>query len=160
MKRLKIALCVLAFAFSAQAASNMDDVRIVIDAPNMKVIKVRAVSHTDGSYTELTVLSPDRIGEYWTQGFYLADVYAVNGTSGYPDTAGTVTITDSSGRQLVGSTAGDTLTLSTSASGVAYLSSARSAAQRAIPSKLYTTITDTQSGSATTAIDLYLVLVK
>ena len=129
------------------------------DGSNQVVVKLACTSAADGTFTASTLLDLGAY-DYWKQGWYLAHAYAINNASGNPDTAGTVTITDAQGQQLVGSTVGDTLTLSTSASGTAYLSVDRASFQRPVVSKLYVTIGDTQSGAATSTFTIYLVLKK
>jgi hypothetical protein len=114
----------------------------------------------DGTFTsrDITIANipaKDRYA-YYENGYYLLDAWAVNDATTYPG-SGAVTIT-SGGRQLVGTTAGDTLTLSTSASGVAYLSASRGASQRAVTGALNIAVTDT--GSAANIFTLYLVLGK
>lgn len=158
MKRFSILLgllAVLCFASVSLAASSIDT-SLAYDSQNLKVLRLKCVSHTDGSFTASTLIS-GAAWEYWSGGWVIAHAYAVNGASGNPDTAGTVTITDALGQQLIGSTAGDTLTLSTSASGVALLVIDRASKQRAVTAKLYATIGDTQSGSATSYFDIYIV---
>lgn len=124
------------------------------------LIKCVCVSAADGTFTASTKVTLPGSTQYWGYGYYLAHAYAINRSSGQPDTAGTVTITDEQGQQLVGSTVGDTLTLSTSASGGAYLSADRASSQRPVTSPIALTIGDTQSGAATSTFDLYLLLKK
>jgi hypothetical protein len=155
MKRFIIALCVLACAFSAQAASTITP-SIVYESPSVVVLKLHCVSHTDGSFTASTAI-PLTPWNYTTGGWKLKHAYATNGASGYPDTSGTVTITDATGQQIIGSTAGDTLTLSTSASATALLVIDRASSQRPASFQYYVTISDTQSGTATSVFDIYLV---
>jgi hypothetical protein len=69
-----------------------------------------------------------------------------------------VTITDATGRQLIGATTGDTLTLSQTASAVAYASMSKGASQRPVTSRLTVAIADT--GSTSTVQTLYIVLGK
>lgn len=121
------------------------------------VIALTCTAHTDGTFdnkalTEAIVGLP-----YFIRGYYIGHVWAVNSATD-DHTSGAVTITDATTQQLVGATAGDTLTLSTAASGVAYLSSARSASQRPVTSQLTIAVSDT--GSTAVVFTLYILLVR
>jgi hypothetical protein len=158
MKRIFIGIC-----FVLLVAGNVFAVESIVfsiagGSQNQMLIKAVCTSAADGTFVSLTKVNVSQ--QYWNKDFYLAHAYAVNGASSQPDTAGTVTITDEGGMQLVGATAGDTLTLSTSASAVAYLSIDRGKGQRPVTSPLYLTIGDTQSGAATSVFTLYLLLSK
>ena len=67
-----------------------------------------------------------------------------------------VTITDANGKELVGAIAGDTLTLSTSASGLAQLFIDRSGSQRLVTSPL--TIAIASVGASALSTTIYLEL--
>jgi hypothetical protein len=69
---------------------------------------------------------------YYSQGYVLANANTISSASVQPTTGVAVTLADADGVQLIGSSCGDTLTPSTSASGVGYYSSARSASQREV----------------------------
>lgn len=160
MKRMVVGIClVLLVAVNAFAAESIT-CSMAGGSQTQNLIKCVCVSGADGAYTASTALVVGNGIEYWKSDFFLLHAYAVNRAAGNPDTAGTVTVTDQAGQQLIGSTVGETLTLSTSASGSAYLSAARSATQRPVTHPLYLTIGDTQSGAAETTFDLYLLLGK
>jgi hypothetical protein len=129
---------------------------------NQIVILVTAQSDTSGAYTASRTVTAAEVGfEYQKSGYYLGHAYVKSHASSTPNTAATITITDETGAQLVGSnTGGDTLTVSTSASGFGYLVDSRGAVQRPVNSLLSLTVGDTQSGTATSIIYIYLVLVK
>jgi hypothetical protein len=159
-KRMVIGIClVLLVAVNAFAASSLT-CSVAGGGRVFDLIKCVAVSDSDGTFTASTLLTVGNGIQYWSQDAVLAHAYAINRSSGQPDTAGTVTITDAAGQQIVGATVGDTLTLSTSASGGAYLSADRASSQRPVMMPLYITIGDTQSGAATSTFDLYLLLRK
>jgi hypothetical protein len=159
MKKILYVIAMMAFCVNVWAASSMT---VTVDggSQNQFILKVACTSHTDGTFTSYQITQADAKTDYWKRDWYLGDAFVVNGASGQPDTAGAVTITDETGRQLVGTSAGDTLSVSTSASGTGYLSASRGAAQRSIFKKLTIGIGDTQSGSATSTFTLYLVFVK
>jgi hypothetical protein len=156
MKKLLIVLAVLLVASSAFAARTMSiDTRYAESVDrNMVLIKLSCVAHTDGTFASADI-DDNRPDPYWSKGYKLLDAWVVNDATTYP-AAGAVTIVDTTTRQLVGTTAGDTLTLSTSASGVAYLAIDRGSGQRAVTSKLsISTTTTTTNGSIFT---VYLLL--
>lgn len=177
-KILILALMVLTMAaavpFDSHAASSMapsiSEATGGVDNPEWPsriVVAVALTSETDGTFTSYQITNADiparRLGirqavEYWDAGYYLLDAWITNGASSYPDTAGAITVTIESGKQLVGTSSGDTLSASTSASGVGQLSAARSAGQRGVTGRLTVASGDTQSGTATTVNTLYLEL--
>jgi hypothetical protein len=126
---------------------------------NVHVIKVAAVAETDGTFTSKTineaVASAGLPKPYYQMGYFLIAAWAVNPAATYP-TSGAVTITDSTGLVLVGTGAGDTLTLSTSASGLAQLSIDRSGSQRLVTSPL--TIAIGSVGSSALSTTIYIEL--
>jgi hypothetical protein len=158
MKRfLAIACLMLVMSETAFAAESIV-FSVAGGSQNHMLIKALCTSAADGTFTASTKVN---IGQtYWNNDFKIGHAYAINGAASNPDTAGTVTITDEAGQQLVGATVGDTLTLSTSASTGAYLSIDRASSQRAVTSPLYLTIGDTQSGAATSIFNLYILLTK
>ena len=156
---LRSLIAIVLFCGSAMAASQID-ATIISESEGMRVIRLHCVSHTDGTFTAATEIAlPDGLN-YWVGGWVLGHAVALNGAANYPNTAGTVTITNGASHQIVGSTATDTLTLSTSASGQAQLSASRSPAQRPCYDKYYITIGDTQSGTATSVFDIDIVFEK
>lgn len=157
-KRMIIGFC-LVLLVAANGFSQTVTCSMAGGSQTQNLFKCVAVSANDGTYTASTAINVGNV-QYWKQDFFLLHAYAINRASGNPDQAGTVTITDAAEQQLVGSTVGDTLTLSTSASGGAYLSASRSAAQRPVTHPLTVTIGDTQSGAAVTTFDLYILLGK
>jgi hypothetical protein len=154
-----------AFAASSIVAATGTRGGVYFEAPDgtMVVLKLTCTAHTDGTFDNklldssvITALT--KFGSYYYQsGYYLAHAWVVNDSTDN-HASGAVTVTDATTQQLIGTSAGDTLTLSTSASGIAYLSSARSAAQRAVTSELTVAISDT--GAAATVQTLYLLLVR
>lgn len=160
MKKIVFILIILLFAGNVFAASSMVASRDK-DTTNSSVvvIKVVATAHTDGTFDSKQITAAEFGGsEYWRQGYRLIDAFAVNSVTDDHTNAAVVTITDETGRQLVGTTAGDTLSLSQTASGIAYLSIDRGSGQRAVTSKLTIAIADT--GSTATVQTLYLVFSK
>ena len=166
MKRFLLAvLALFLLAGQALAASSMTvTVDSISQDGSQMVVKIAATAHTDGTFDNRTIATTDIVkstlglrAEYYQLGYSLKNAYAVNPASTYP-TSGAVTITDSNGNVLVGTAAGDTLTLSTSASGVALLSIERGSGQRAVTKPLTIAVSDT--GSAANTFTLYLVLGK
>ena len=156
MKRLLIVAVVLLFASQAFAARTMTiDLRNAESINrNFVLIKLSCVAHTDGTFASADIddASPD---PYWSGGYRIVDAWVVNDATTYP-AAGAVTVKDATTRELIGTNAGDTLTLSTAASGVAYLVVDRASSQRAVTSKLsISTTTTTTNGSIFT---VYLLL--
>lgn len=157
-KILSIVLALVLFAVPAFAASSM--------TPNLKyyqskttdqrVISVVCTAHTDGTFTDYN-LADTNWTPYFEEGYYIGHMWAVNSATD-DHTSGAVTITDATTQQLIGSTAGDTLTLSTAASGVAYLSASRGATQRPVTSQLTIAVSDT--GSTAVVFTLYILLVR
>ena len=160
MKRIIIGICLMLFVFASSAfALSVMTFSIAGGSSTQMLIAVNCTSHTDGTFTASTKLDLGS-NQYWNKDFSIAHAYVVNNATGQPDTAATVTIADEKGQQLIGSTVGDTLTVSTSASGVGYLSIDRGSKQRSVTSPLYITIGDTQSGTATSTFTLYILLSK
>jgi len=157
-KVLALVVAIVLISVNAFAASSM--------TPNLKyfeskertvrIISIVCTAHTDGTFNNYTLSDSNSI-PYYQEGFFLADVFSVNSATD-DHTSGAVTITDASTRQLIGTTAGDTLTLSTAASGVGYLSVTRGVSQRSVSSPLVIAVSDT--GSTAVVFTLYLVLVK
>ena len=158
-KMLALILAFVLFAVPAFAARTMSiDLRNAESKTrNMVLIKLSCVAHTDGTFASADI-DDARAEQYWTQGYRIADAWVVNDATTYP-AAGTVTIVDATTRQLIGAAAGDTITLSTAASGVALLSIDRGSGQRAVTSKLSMTIT---SGATTNGaiFTVYLLLAR
>lgn len=161
-----------AFVFApagVQAASSIV-ASVHSDAINQSVLVVKLVctAHTDGAFTdtypngkqithaEIFPQGSSLPVQYQHMGYYLVNAYAVNPGATYP-TSGAVTISDETGRQLVGANSynGVTLTLSTAANGVAFATITDSS-KMAVTSKLTVSISDT--GSAANVFTLYLVL--
>lgn len=120
------------------------------------IINLVCTAHTDGTFTSEVISSSDAGHEYWREGYFLVNAFAVNDATTYPG-SGAVTITDETGRQLVGSSSYDavTLTLSTSASGVAF-ATIEQVLKMDVTSKLTVAVSDT--GNAANIFDLYLVM--
>jgi hypothetical protein len=157
MKKIAAVLfIVLVFTVNAFAADTMT----FTGSGSGNVVRVTAVctAAADGTFTSRTISATDLGFDYRNSGYSLADVWAVNSATDDHTNAAVVTITDATGRQLVGATAGDTLSLSTVASGIAYLSIDRGSGQRAITSLLTIAIADT--GSTSTVQTLYLIFKK
>ena len=151
-----IALILLVTSYSYAADTSTMVPTIQLKTTNMMVIKAVFTANSDGTITTKT-FNESNLGTYYTQGYFLVHAFTINDATTYP-ASGTVTISDALGQQLIGSTAGDTLTLSTAASGLALLASTRSAAQRPVSSVLNAVVTNT--GSAANIFTLYLVLSK
>jgi hypothetical protein len=126
------------------------------DKGNRLVIKLVCTAEADGTFADTQITAAHIGWNYWQAGYFLLDAWAVNSATNDHTNAAVVTITDETTHQIIGATAGDTLTLSQSASGVAYASMSRSAGQRAVTSKLTIGIADT--GSTSTVQTIYLVL--
>ena len=160
MKRLLISaiLCVaLLFAGNAMAASSMAVKAYAIgNQGSMLVIQLTCTAHTDGTFDAKTVTAAEVGYDYHKSGYYFLDASAINSATDDHTNAAVVTITDGTTRQIIGATVGDTLTLSQTASAVAYASMARGASQRAVYSPLVVSIADT--GSTATVQTLYLIL--
>ena len=128
---------------SALAASSMVVLSvqpIPTSEAKLLYIKITCSAETDGTFTNETFDATDFGYNYTRAGYALIDAWAVNGAATYPTSAGTVTLADTSARQLVGATAGDTLTVSTSASGVAQLLVERGSGQRRIVDRMVISI--------------------
>jgi len=157
MKRFTIAVFVF-FLFVGNlyaVVSSMTVTNLIAPSINTPVALLKVVCIADSAAATFVSTQLVTGVRYWEYGYSIADVWAVNDATTYP-AAGAVTITDETTRQLVGTTAGDTLTLSTAASGVGYLTIDRGSGQRAVTSKLtvaVSTIT-TNSGKFT----LYILL--
>lgn len=161
MKRFIIVAAILIgmfFASNVMAASSMVAKSYGQPGKNMLVIAIVCTAHTDGTFTSEEITSAEVGQEYWKGGFYLAHAWAVNSATDDHTNAAVVTVTDSTGQQVVGATVGDTLTLSQTASATAYLSASRSAAQRPVVAPLTVAIADT--GSTATVQTIYLLLVR
>jgi hypothetical protein len=123
----KIATCfVLLFlsGFPVYAASTITATANTLESGAVLVV-VDCIAHTDGTFTSTMINLPQ------IKGKRIINAWTVNNFTTYP-ASGAVTITDATGQQLIGSTVGDTLTLSTSAAGVAHLVIDRGSGQRTI----------------------------
>jgi hypothetical protein len=163
MKRifLVFALVILMAGNAFAAASSVTLVPPVYESAskNQLIIPLLCVADSsDGTFVAKTLTAAIVGFNYFTQGYYLGHAWTVNDATTYPSTAATITITDANGQQLTGTTAGDTLTVATTASGIGMLSAARGAAQRPVTSNLIITISDT--GDHAETFMLYLVLIK
>lgn len=165
MKKKLVALIVFIFILAASQVWAAEDWKVArygaSNNGNILILKITATSGTTGLYTANTVITAALAkSDYHKMGYFLGHAYVVNGAV-YPDQAATVTIADTNGQQIVGSTVGDTLTVSTASAGAAgYLVSTRGTAQRPCFDLYNITIADTQSGTATTVLYLYLVFVR
>lgn len=126
---------------------------------NVHVIKLACVAETDGTFTNKTIseaiASAGLPKVYYQMGYFLIAAWAVNPAATYP-TSGAVTITDSTGLVLVGTGAGDTLTLSTASNGVTQITNNVQAIKRPIVGQLTVAVTDT--GTAANTFTLYLLM--
>jgi hypothetical protein len=160
MKRILLAVVLsLALAVNAFAASSM----VVTpygqsDQGNVFILKVIATAHTDGTFDSKQITASEAGFDYHKAGYRLADIWVVNSATDDHTNAAVVTITDETTRQIVGTAAGDTLSLSQTASGVAYLSIDRGSGQRTISSLITIAIADT--GASATVQTFYLVFTK
>ena len=167
MKRIiSILVCVMVIAFygNVMAASSIVSTSYgQSNQGNMVLIKSVCTAHTDGLFTDTypsgkTITAAEVGFEYSKAGYYLAHAWVVNSATDDHTNASVVTITDATGQVIIGAASGDTLSLSQAASGIAYLSAARSAAQRAVTSNLTIAIADT--GDSATVQTIYLLLVR
>jgi hypothetical protein len=163
MKKILLALLLISLVFSSQvlAADSLMTPQAWYGNPvkdNMIVIKVTLLAASDGTFTPYQIVDTISTEKYWQGKYKIVHAWVVNSATDDHTNAATVTITDETTQQLIGATAGDTLTLSTAASGVAYLLIDRGSGQRAVTSKLTITIGDT--GSTATLQTLYLVLAR
>jgi hypothetical protein len=154
---------VMALYGNAMAASSIVYTPIgQSDKGGFLLIKAVCTAHTDGEFTNTTAtqqISSAHVGfEYWKVGYVLAHAWAINSATDDHTNAAIVTITDETGQVIVGAAVGDTLTLSQSASGIAYMVIDRPSSQRAVTSKLTVSIDDT--GSTATVQTIYLLLRK
>ena len=121
------------------------------------LIKLVCTASAGGTFDPITITEAHTGGlPYWNESYRLANAWAKNPGSGYPTSAAVVTITDANSKELVGAIAGDTLTLSTSASGLAQLSIDRSGSQRLVTSAL--TIAIASVGASALSTTIYLEL--
>lgn len=161
MKKLMLFLfAFFVFASTAFAASVITPhVRYYISTgEDVRIIRLTCTADSDGTFTSFAITEDDFARPYYNQGYYLAHAWAVNSATNDHTNAAVVTITDATGQVIIGAASGDTLTLSQAASGIAYLSAARSAAQRAVTSNLIVAIADT--GDSPTVQTIYLLLVR
>jgi hypothetical protein len=161
MKRIFLVVAILILMVgNAFAASSIVLVPPVYESQdkNQMVITLLCTAHTDGTF-DSKILTNTVVGfDYYNKGYYIIDAFAVNSATDDHTNAAVVTITDATGHQLIGATAGDTLSLSQTASAIAYLSIDRGRGQRAVTSYLTVAIADT--GSTATVQTLYIVLGK
>ena len=173
MKRILMVVAIVLISANAFAAASIvaaTDTRggVMFESPdgNILLLKLTATAHTDGEFSAVVhtlsssvITAKNKFGTwYYDTGYYLAHAWAVNSATDDHTNASVVTITDATGQVIIGAASGDTLTLSQAASGIAYLSAARSAAQRAVTSNLTIAIADT--GDSATVQTLYLLLVR
>lgn len=160
MKRFIALAALIALVFASAdvwAASSMVP-RKVMETPNSLVIAIDCVAVAAGTFTDF-VLTDEHIGyRYWEMEYRITDAWLVNSATDDHGLAAVVTITDATGRVLIGLGDGedDTLTSLTSASGIARLVINRVSSQRKITSKITIGISDT--GAAATVKTLYLQL--
>jgi hypothetical protein len=161
MKRIFLVFAILVLlAGNAFAASS-----IVLSPPvyesndnNMVVIPLLCTAHTDGTFDSKALTSTVVGFDYYNRGYYLLDAWAKNSGTDDHTNAAVVTITDATGRQIIGATQGDTLALSQAASGIAYAAMTKGSTQRPVTSVLTIAIADT--GSTATVQTIYIVLGK
>ena len=132
MKRIILVCAILVLMVGNVFATSSMVPSVYTNSTNMVTIKVVCTS-SDGTFatTQLTSASSQIGFRYWEKGYYLLHAFAVNDHTTYA-ASGAVTITTSTGSQLVGTASGDTLTLSTSADGLASLSASRGPVQRPV----------------------------
>lgn len=157
MKRLILSIAMILFlATSSLAASSIVFSTYRLGSnDSLIVVKAACTAHTDGTFDSKQLTTELNLN-YWQYGYFLINAYAVNDATTFP-ASGAVTITDETGRQLVGSSSYDgvTLTLSTSASGVAF-AAIEQVLKMDVTSKLTVAVTDT--GAAANVFNLYLVM--
>lgn len=104
-----------------------------VSEPNLVVLSYTCTSDASAGTLPAKAITVADVGfNYYSQGYYLLDARTINDATNYPTTGVAVTLTDSDGTQFIGSTVGETLTPSTSASGIGYFSASRTPSQRAI----------------------------
>jgi ribosomal protein S11 len=161
-KIVMVSFFVLVCASFAFASSMVATQEYLSNNKSVLLIKVVATADADGTFSDKLLneaaLDAGLQKPYDKEGFYLAHAWVVNSATNDHTNAAVVTITDGTGQVIIGAASGDTLTLSQVASGIAYLSAARSAAQRAVTSNLIIAIADT--GASATVQTLYLLLVR
>lgn len=150
MKRLLAVAVFVLFAVNAFAASSITVVPPTFESSNKTqlVITLACVAHTDGTFTSTQLTTENVRSNYWQNGYYLYEAWAINPASDYATTAAAVTITDESGAYIIKS---GELTLSTDASAIVEASLEK---YRTVNSKLTVAVGDT--GSAANTFTLYL----
>jgi hypothetical protein len=140
MKKLFFALLIILFSTTAFAASSVVETASAQDNGDV-LVKLVCTAHTDGTFSDY-ILTTGSI-----KGKRIVHAWAVNHNATYP-ASGAVSISDTTGQQLVGTTAGDSLTLSTAANGYAPLSIGRVSKQRSVVSRLVLSVSTTTTNSA------------
>jgi hypothetical protein len=165
MKRLLIIVSTFLLIFgtmNAQAASKMSATVTPLTS-NTALMTIPCVANTDGTFDNFTISMADIAYVIQLEGYAITNAWAVNSATD-DHISGAVTITDATGQVLIGTLAGDTLTLSTAAynatthAGVALLSIDRGSKQRTIISPITIEVSDT--GSTAVVFTLYLLLSK
>jgi hypothetical protein len=172
MKRIFLVFAILvlmagnAFATASSivaATDTIGGVKFASPDGTMILLKLTCTADsTDGTFVSTALSSSvitykTKFGTwYYDSGYVLAHAWVVNSATDDHTNASVVTITDATGQVIVGAAVGDTLTLSTAASGIAYLVVDRGSAQRAVTSALTIAIADT--GSTATVQTIYLLL--
>jgi hypothetical protein len=157
---------VFAAASIVAATDTIGGVKFASPDGSMVLLKLTATAHTDGEFSAVThtlsnsvITYKTKFGTwYYDSGYVLAHAWVVNSATDDHTNAAVVTITDATGQVIVGAAVGDTLALSTAASGIAYLVIDRASSQRAVTSALTIAIADT--GSTATVQTIYLLLRK
>ena len=135
MKRLIgiiAALAVVLLAAQAFAAGSCGTPTLYSTSDGGRVIELRISCTSDSSDGSVPDVMITESGQIKYGGFKITDVTTVNPGSSQPTSAGAISIADALGRQLVGTTVGDTISHSTSASGKGYLTIDRGSSQRRV----------------------------
>ena len=158
MKKLFLTLTLLFFLTTNAFALSSMVVTRPIEHKTAVLVKVVCTGHTDGSWTPKVLTVAEMGGDYTKMGWRIGHAWVVNSATDN-HTAETITITDDTGQQLIGSTVGDTLAISAVASAITYLSIDRGSAQRSVTGLLTITPSDA-SGAAAVVFTLYILLVR
>jgi hypothetical protein len=137
-KKALITIClVLLLAYNSFAAGSVAFVSVE-KFPNTSTPSVIVLSYlctsdaSDGTLPAKAITVADATLNYYSQGYKMVDARTISHASTPPTTAVAVTLADSDGVQFIGSAIGETLTPSTSASGIGYFLVDRPSSQRTV----------------------------
>lgn len=128
--------------------------------PIMVVIPLTCTTDASAGTLPAFNITSTAVGlNYYTQGFRILDVFTVNDASAPPTTGQAITIVDSTGRHLIGSTVGDTITVGTGESTISYTTMDRASGQRAVIRQLTQSAVSSSMGNSK-IFTTYIVLGK